>query len=628
MTDASVGGASGPGLQELAALDLPSLDTAQGGMLGDCMVYALTDDTRQNLLGRTRPTLPQSVVSVITQPQQQTFLNDYCAPTLLGLGLSQNGDFSASFSPQQVAQLHYTASCLLARQPSYSVVNQAVFVPAAVASSPVLGTYADDSKNNWGQALYEYVTQPSALAAVRAEMFSDPPSRALFVRYTNLLTVLDPSGGLAQKYAGIVYYAHGVQPIAYGIDVGSPALQPYVREALPHVLDAIVTQWTTDTDPSGETGRHASAEMIQQLDAQLGDREHLVEALVQVLISGGGANDLSGRLGMVATNLPASGLLRNALQGVAGQNVGAVALTDGARVIRGVGGLAGAAALGLSFMFALSSLREWEAMTPEQKAEAAAEAVQVVGVLEQGSSFLPNILEGLSVIAGKVGEQVGSIPIPEFLTRLANAADELATRFVSWARGLLEPLYGAAASFMERLVARVPEVLRAISSRLVEAVQPILQMTRNAFAPAGKLLSALGTFARKLIKGLVIVAQAVMAALFIVDFINDIRTGAPLSKTILDGIQAVSLTELAIADVLAALTGIEQAASVSLFFVGITLVAAVIQTILLLTSSPPPTPAQVYIQNTVLPFVDKLLAAPSTRVPDGWTPGTPRPLPA
>lgn len=142
-------------VQDLASQTLTDVQKFTNGLLNDCLLYVMPDDLRQNLTGKAKPTiLSKAAVEVITQGEPNKFLNQFYGPTYFGWGFANITEFQGKFTSEQKKQLEYTASHSLAKESSFSVINNTLFSQAAIFSSTRLREYIEDRSTDWKTKLF------------------------------------------------------------------------------------------------------------------------------------------------------------------------------------------------------------------------------------------------------------------------------------------------------------------------------------------------------------------------------------------------------------------------------------------------------------------------------------------
>lgn len=555
-------------VQELAGLQLPEVNKLQNELIYDCLLYVMDPTLRNDLTGDVQPSnLNPAVVSAITQPAQTDFLNGFYAPTYFGYGFSQLTALAANFDPDEVTQLRYTASSVLAQQASFSVINNVVFSQAAVSSSATLQSYVDDTTSGWGNTLYGYITQQPQIVQVQTEVFGANNSDTLN-RYVSLLAVFDPTGALSTKYYSAVMGSALFSQCALYMDPGTQANAENLSDILPPLLEQVISEWLTlpPNPTAADLQKQQLAQALQAAGDVVGSLDTLAEELLAAFQHNGDQLSLTARLTQVYQyfsdgDLPAG--------------------------VKKLAGFVGGIGLVLGITLTIQGLANWNELSASQKVSLVAEGVQTTSTIIE---ILPDIV---TAFANGVQTGVGVI----------------ATLYDQWR--------GNATAF-EDLDFDLSDIEheddlvfnRDVSTNLGEVAS-------NDFAEqGGKLLFSWGTTFTSILKGVCVLGQVVAAGIAVYDVVEDIINGAPITNDIMNGLEAISLGVVAVCDGVSLFIESAVVATLGVVFAVVGVIVAIIA-LFVDKPDPSPTPTQQYISGTVLPFINQMTS--QYPVPANWS---------
>ena len=162
--------------------------------------------------------------------------------------------------------------------------------------------------------------------------------------------------------------------------------------------------------------------------------------------------------------------------------------------------------------------------------------------------------------------------------------------------------------------AGIATIERTWLGRLANYLKTFFDAGRKAITAAGSMLEKFFIAAKSIMKWFGVIVSAAFAVMSTIEFIQDLKSGVPTTKTVFDGIIMASsiLSTVCIAIGLFVAATIFSIAAAIFAIVGI--VAAIIY--LFVPKPKPESPVDPFMKETLIPWVDKL-----DPVPSGWTPG-------
>ncbi|WP_050406414.1 hypothetical protein [Bradyrhizobium embrapense] len=162
--------------------------------------WAMNPDWLGQFFGETRPQLPQSRIDTINL--DLPFYQTKFAPAYLGWGFSHMtgpGAPSHTLSAAESDKLDLFLTKGLGDDPGYNRQNNALVIDAYIMTKPRIQDYINDGAEKWAKALFDQVTTDQQINLMMNRIITTH-DMTLVNNTSTLLTCLQPSGELAQKY--------------------------------------------------------------------------------------------------------------------------------------------------------------------------------------------------------------------------------------------------------------------------------------------------------------------------------------------------------------------------------------------------------------------------------------------
>lgn len=541
-------------IAELISISPSGVRNMSFDMLVQNMKWAMNPTWLTEFFAETQPVLDQTRIELINK--NLDFYQNKFAAAYLGLGFANMtgpGAPSKPLTPAQLLALQYYMYNGLAQEKGYNMQSNGLFLQAFVLSSPRLQDFINDGGDKWAKKLYDAITTVPQMNLMINRIIADGHAgNTLANRYATLLAALQPSGELAMKYHKTI----ALRSLSEISDTVNLDDKTQIMTWLPQVIQEFINQYlVAPTNPTKEQlERQAMAQELKEAAEQIGSVSDLAGAFADALVASVGAT-----------------LVQRTENAEDAFSAKFPKLAKAGRFL-----MVGAWMGGL--YSAIIGFEHWDDLSNTEKAALILAVVDLFGDLILA---VPKILEA------------GSVGLEEIL---------LIRNYFSGSRMIVG---------MEVAVVAVDEDW---FSRGAKAMQ-------GFFDAAKKAITTEGTFWGKMFKNLATAMKwlgaaisAAFAVISTIQFINDIKDGAPVQDEAFDGIIAASniaetvciVIDLAVTDTVFAAAG----AIFAVIGVVFTLVEAFVP------QPKPESPVDKFMSDTLDPFIAKLPTPPT-----GWSPG-------
>jgi len=516
-------------------------------MLQENMKWALGESSTEKewlneFFGENQPALSpdrQELVKKSMSWYQEDFAKSY-----LGFSISNYSGPNApgtNLNSDQKLKLKYFLQTGMAKSQDFNIQQNGIYIQAFIQSKPRLDSYINDRTTDWASQLFATITSPPQLTLMVNRIYAAAGAQGTMTpvnNFSTLLTALQPSGDLARQYYGMVVNACLASKAIWTTVKDKDAVMEWLPEFLQKFLGKVAS------DGGATQDQKILAQQVQELIREKGGSiTDAAGALVDFLIAAKGTTILEKAQNAedsIAATYPKLTMLGKALFMIAWS---------------------------MGLVMIVQAFQNWKNLTPEKKAEIIVATVQMtfsaldaVPIMIQGvkAMGLKGYNELQRLLASPKGSQnLDRVMEPVESDPVRTGASETASMFPDAGQGA------------------------QVEGTLWDTI----------FENAGKVVGAIG-----------VLASAAFAVFSTIDFVNDIRSGQPITKEVFDGIiaatQIISTVCLAI-DLLVATSVFAIAAAI------LAVVGAVVAIIAMFVVKPK-NPLETFMKDTVIPFVDGL----------------------
>lgn len=462
---------------------------------------------------------------------------------------------TTQLSDDKKLQLKYYLQTGIGTDPDFNTQQAGIYTEAYILSIPTLQTYLNDTVldaqgrtggEKWAQALYDQVYLPNMSVAIMAYKLSSDATP--IHQKCSLLTVLQPSGKLAQQYFESVIKAQ--------LNVSSESTdftnKDLLMEWLPDWLNQFLTTAAANPSSIPEAGQIVVQEMNVFLQQQGGDTTKVATAMVDIL-----------------TNAPSSTIWSACLGAETSWKAKYPAVSN-----------VGKAFFIMAWSYGISQIvtafANWQKLTDEDKGK---------------------------LITATVASAVQTIQmVPEIIYGIKEAGQTVISAYRKWSASN---------------TAIVDDVGGSIAKDWVQVgmdeTTPLVDATTKTVTTEGTLWARV--FSSKviqvLLKGVAIIVAVAIAIFSFIDFANDLQSGQPITRTVLDGFMAATNAVVAVAVVFEVVLSSVIASVVGTVFAILGAIISIIEMFVV----KPANPLETFMSQVVVPFVDGL--PPQTPPPTG-----------
>jgi hypothetical protein len=531
------------------------------------MKWAMGQDSTETdwlsmVFGEKPPVIPQSQQDLVKK-SLSWYQGDF-AKSYLGYAISNYsgpGAPSKNLNDDQKLQLKYFLQTGMAKDSDFNTQQNGIYLNAFIQAKPRLQAYIADTSGKWSQQLYAVVTSPAQMTLMINRIYGASGQQGAMTpanNFATLLSALQPSGQLARQYIQAVL--SGVLSNTAHQTTMKADSQSDVMEWLPDFLQQFLDRVAHD-DSVPDEAKIAAAQIKQMMQDEGMSITQLAQQMSNFIVNANGANILQKTQNAQSAFIKAYPKFEK------------------------VGQMMFFAGWCMGILMVTKAFQNWKNLTPEDKAKAilstvtlGLEALDIVpkfiqGVKEMGMNGWNKFTEWRNSSEGSVEE----IEMTESADWVKNGANETT------------PLFDAVNGGIK-----------------VEAT-----LWERIFTGAAKIVAVVG-----------VVVSAAFAVLSTIDFINDIRSGQPVTKDIFDGIMMATnilMTICLVIDLFVATTVFAMAAAV------LAIVGLIIAFIAMFVVKPK-NPLDSLMSDYIIPFVKGL--PPQTPPPNPAGRSGPAPSPA
>lgn len=492
--------------------------------------------------GENPPVIPpgrQTLVNKSLNWYQQDFAKAY-----LGWSIANYSGPNAptkNLNNDQKLKLKYYLQTGMAKDSDFNIQQNGIYIDAFIQAKPRLQSYLADAGGNWAQQLFDVITSPAQITLMINRVWGaagQPGTMAPANNFATLLTVLQPSGDLASKYIQYVVTGTLGNTVHQTTFKDKDIIMQWMPDFLQEFLNQIATRGTVP-----DSAKLAAEQLQLMLQDMGGKMTDLASELTDFVINANGANLLEKT--------------RNA------ESAFALKYPKFAKV----GQMMFFAGWCMGVIMVIKAFQNWKDLKPEDKAKA---IISAVGLGFQGLEIVPTFIQGIK-----------------------NMGIEGWQKFTQWRNGI---------KTQDEMI----EMNKLVDGEWVKngatETTPLFDSATGTIKTAGTTWEAICDIASKVIAVVGIAVSAAFAVLSTIDFIDDLKEGQPITKTVFDGIMMVTniaTTVCLVLDLFVATTVFAMAAAV-LAVVGI--IVAIIEMFVV----KPKNPLDDFMSATVIPFVNGL----------------------
>jgi hypothetical protein len=438
----------------LAGAEAASQALIQANMLW-CMEQTWIDAFFPSKSGPSRPDLSPEFSRMDAVDQDCEWYNTRFAAGMLGVAVD---DAIHKLSASDRLTLDYYLTNQIALDPAYTRQTQAIATQAATTACPALQLYVADwqqNGTNWGQLFLDYLDQPPQLSSMVNTLLTQPEGgMAQLDDYATILTVFDPTGGLASTYYNNVILAFTGTLALQADFTQDTSLQDWLPDYINDFINNYYTGKTRPADPGADQTAFDIAEDLYQATVAFGPAPQLAQKIVAA------AQTLSGQ----PMGQQAQGLVE-ALNGKGAKCMFSVLLACG-------------------LVCSIYALTNWDSLPPDQQATA---VVNLVGVVYGIGQAVPDIIDitawATEGLAAKLQPAMAEPAVLELLEvteqSLLISGPKLPTTFFGW----LAPRFDSLTKTLNSAGTKVAAFFK------IEIVANIIKVASAVLAAAGFAIS-------------------------------------------------------------------------------------------------------------------------------------------
>jgi hypothetical protein len=464
---------------------------------------------------------------------------------------------SVQLNSDQKLQLKYFLQTGMAKEPDFSTQQNGVYLQAFVAAKPRIQAYISDGGEKWAQQLYNVITSPAQLILMVNRIWGAAGQPGTLTPANNFATLLSALQGTSGPLAGQYMHAVMAAALSNGAHQTTWTDKDTVMEWLPDFLQTLLTQIAQ----SGTVPDEAKllAQQVAELQQQMGGSLSAVaEEIANFVINANGANILQ------KTQNAQSAFLQKF------PKFGAIA--NGMFFMAWCGGI----------YMVVKAFQNWKNLTPEDKAKAILSTVQL----------------GLSAID----------VVPTMLSGIKKMGLDGWNKFQEWRSG-------SGANENVQNINEAGDIGEDWVKVGADETTPLFDTATNTVKAEGTLWESIFEGAGKVVAVIGVAVSAAFAVLSTIDFVEDIESGQPISKTVVDGVMAaanIGMTVCLVLDMVVATTVFAMAAAV---FAVIGIIVAIVAMFVI----KPKNPLDEFMDSTIIPFVKGLPPQTPPPTPGGAT---------
>ena len=548
LTASDILAADGLSLPELMSI-VPddSVSTQANNLLVENMKWAMGQNSTEKgwlemFFGENPPVLSpaqQQVAQKSTNWYQQTFSKSYLGWAITNY-TGPNAP-STNLSSDQELQLKYFLQTGMAKDPDFNIQQNGIYVQAFIDAKPRLQNYINDTSSNWAQQLYDAITAPAQFTLMVNRVWGAAGQQGAMTpanNFATLLSALQPSSQLAKQYIQSV-----ISGTLYNSVHQSTVNASDMMEWLPAFLQEFLNQIATQGNVP-DSAKLAAEQLKQMLADAGGNMTTVAQELSNFVVNANGANILE------KTQNAQSAFLQKFPKFAA------------------VGQMLFFAAWCMGVIMIVKAFQNWKNLKPEDKAKA---IVTAVALGFQALDVVPQFIGGIKEMGLKGWNE-----------------------FQAWRNG---PDPQEDMIEMNEMAGGEDWVANGVNE-----TTPLFDAAEGTIKTTGTAWESLFSVASKVVAVVGVVVSAAFAVFSTIDFVNDIKSGQPITKIVFDGIMMVTniaTTVCIVLDLVLTTTIFAMAAAV-LAIVGV--IIAIIEMFVV----KPKNPLDSFMSDTVIPFVKGL----------------------
>ncbi len=461
---------------------------------------------------------------------------------------------SVNLGNDQKLKLKYFLQTGLAKDSDFNTQQNGIYLQAFISAKPRLQAYIADGGDKWAQALYDVITSPAQLVLMVNRVYSTGGLKDAMTPANNFATLLSAlqqasNGTLAKQYMEKITAAVLANAAHQTTWSDKDDIMQWLPDFLQQFLDQVAISGTVPDE-----AKLAAAQLQQMLQEMGGKIAAVAEELADFVINANGANILQKT-----------------------QNAETAFAQKWPRFAK-VGQMLFFAGWCMGVMMVVRAFQNWKNLSDEDKAKAILSAVQI----------------GLSALD----------IVPSFISGVKQMGMDGWKKFTDWRNSSST---GDDMIELDELGSDGDWIPNGASE-----TSPLLDAASGTIKTEGTLWERFFNGASKFVAVIGVAVSAAFAVLSTIDFVNDIRSGKPITQIVFDGIMMVTniaMTLCLILDLVVASTVFAMAAAVLA-------VIGVIVALIAMFVIKPENPLDKFMHDTVIPFVEGL--GPQTPPP---TPG-------
>lgn len=438
----------------------------------------------------------------------------------------------------QTLQLKYFLQTGIAQDPNFITQQQGLYPEAYAETFPRIRAYLADGGEKWANELMNQIYLPNLGLEVATVQLTNDMSSVN--ANCTLLTVLQPSGELARQY----YQNFLTATLQSNVDTVSLKDSTTLMQWLPLWLQEFLIQATTLPETIPDSAKLAIAQLNEMMGEMGGDATKVAQEMVTILVNAPGStiwDACKGAEDAWATKFPK---------------------------LSAVGRIFFFAAFSYGLSSIIQAFGNWKNLSDEDRAK---------------------------LVTATVGLGVdGLLIVPEMLISVKDMGTDILSKINAW-------------RYSSKTQEGIDQIGKAVDENYLENG---LNETSKLFNAETKAIEAEGSLWQKVFGDVVkpvlkvagVVVAAIIAAFSVYDLIQEIRSGQPITKIVLDAI--IAATNIAI--VVCLVVEIALASTIASVFGVVFALIGIIISLIEMCVIKPTDPLDDFMKNVVVPFVDAL----------------------
>ena len=523
-----------------------SVSQTANDLLVENMKWAMAQDSDESkwlskYFGEQPPVLSPSQQAVASK--SLSWYQGHFAKSYLGWSFANYAGPNApsvNLNADQKLKLKNFMQTGMAKDDDFNTQQNGVYLTAFIQAQPRLQNYINDTASNWAQQLFNVITSPAQMTLMINRVFGAAGEKGTMTPANNFATLLS-----------------ALQPSA-------ALAQQYIQAVLSGTLSNCAHQTTTTKDIVMEWLPDFLQEFLDQIahGGTVPDEAALAAQQLRDMMQemGGNISTVAGEIADFLVNANGANILQKT-------QTAETAFVKKWPKFAKVGQMMFFAAWCMGVVMVIKAFQNWSNLSPEDKAKTVTSAVTLG-------------LEGLEIV-------------PKFIQGVKEMGLDGWKKFTEWRNSL-------------KAEERVGLIQEEVDPDWVEngakEVAEVFDAEGGVIKAEGTLWDSILETGSKVIGVLGICASAALAVMSTIDFVNDIKSGQPITKEALDGIMMVTniaMTVCLVLDLVVASTVFAMAGAV---FAIIGMIVAIV----MMFESKPKNPLDDFMSDVIIPFVDGL----------------------